>query len=172
MFPNDLFQKKHCFGECWTHSEQSQVAEHYNDVIMSTMASQITSLAIVYSIIYSGVDQRKHQSSASLACVRGIHRCPVNSAHNGPGTRQCFPLMTSSWNSDHVRYISYCGDTKSHFPSSHNADLKTCTEVGLSLLYLEYLHHRNTSRLVIDIFVLVKLEFSNLDNNLGFYRES
>ena len=40
---------------------------HYNDVIMGTMASQITSLAFVYSVFYSGVDQRKHQSSASLA---------------------------------------------------------------------------------------------------------
>ena len=41
---------------------------------MTTMASQITSLTVVYSIVYSGVDQRKHQSSASLAFVRGIHR--------------------------------------------------------------------------------------------------
>ena len=40
---------------------------HYNDVIMSTMASQITSLTIVYSTVYSGTNQRKHQSSASLA---------------------------------------------------------------------------------------------------------
>ena len=47
---------------------------HYIDVIMTTIASQITSLAVVYSIVYSGVDQRKHQSSASLAFVRGIHR--------------------------------------------------------------------------------------------------
>ena len=47
---------------------------HYNDVIMGTMASQITSLVIVYSTIYSSTDQRKHQSSASLAIVRGIHR--------------------------------------------------------------------------------------------------
>ena len=46
---------------------------HYNDVIMTTVASQITSLTIVYSIVYSGADQRKHQSSASLAFVRGIH---------------------------------------------------------------------------------------------------
>ena len=45
---------------------------HYNDVIMSAMASQITSLTIVYSTVYSGADQRKHQSSASLAFVRGI----------------------------------------------------------------------------------------------------
>ena len=41
---------------------------------MGTMASQITSLAIVYSTVYSGADQRKYQSSVSLAFVRGIHR--------------------------------------------------------------------------------------------------
>ena len=46
---------------------------HYNDVRMSTMASQITSLTIAYSTVYSGIDQRKHQSSTSLAFVRGIH---------------------------------------------------------------------------------------------------
>ena len=52
-----------------------------DDVIMGAIASQITSLAIVYSAFYSGADQRKHQSSASLAFVRGIHRGPVNSPH-------------------------------------------------------------------------------------------
>ena len=63
---------------------------HYNDVIMSGMASQITSLTIVYSGVYSGVYQRKHQSSASLAFVRGIHRWPMNSPHKGPVTRKVF----------------------------------------------------------------------------------
>ena len=52
----------------------SSAFSHYNDVIMSTMASQIASLTIVYPTVYSGPDQRKHQSSASLAFVRGIHR--------------------------------------------------------------------------------------------------
>ena len=47
---------------------------HYTDIIMGTIASQITSLVIVYSTVYSGEYQRKHQSSASLAFVRGIHR--------------------------------------------------------------------------------------------------
>ena len=61
---------------------------HYNDVIMSAMASQITSRAIVYSAAYSSADQRKHQSSASLAFVRGIHRWLVNSPHKGPVTRK------------------------------------------------------------------------------------
>ena len=58
---------------------------------MATMASQITSLTIVYSIVHSGADQRKHQSSSSLAFVRGIHRWPVNSPHKGPVTRDMFP---------------------------------------------------------------------------------
>ena len=47
---------------------------HCNDVIMGAITSQITSLTIVYSTVYSGADQRKHQSSASLAFLRGIHR--------------------------------------------------------------------------------------------------
>ena len=48
--------------------------QHYNDVIMTTIASQITSLTVVYSTVYSDADQRKHQSSVSLAFVWGIHR--------------------------------------------------------------------------------------------------
>ena len=59
---------------------------------MSAMASRITSLTIVYSTVYSGADQRKHQSSASLASVQGIHRWPVNSQHKGPVTRKMFPF--------------------------------------------------------------------------------
>ena len=65
---------------------------HSNDVIMGAMASQITSLTIVCSIIYLGADRRKHQSSASLAFVRGIHRSPVNSPHKWPVTRKMFPF--------------------------------------------------------------------------------
>ena len=59
---------------------------------MGTLASQTTSLIIVYSTVYSGADQRKHQSSASLAFVRGIHRGPVNSPHKWPVTREMFPF--------------------------------------------------------------------------------
>ena len=69
---------------------RSRTPTHYNDVIISAMASQITSLTIVYSTVYSGADQRKHQSSASLAFVRGIHRWPVNSPHKGPAARKMF----------------------------------------------------------------------------------
>ena len=59
---------------------------------MTAMASEITSLTIVYSVAYSDADQRKHQSSASLAFVRGIHRGPVNSPHKWPVTRKMFPF--------------------------------------------------------------------------------
>ena len=65
---------------------------HYIDVIMTTMASQITSLTVVYSIFYSGADQRKHQSSASLAFVLGNSPGPVNSPHKRPVTRKMFPF--------------------------------------------------------------------------------
>ena len=65
---------------------------HYNDVIMSTIGSQITSLMTVYTRIYSGADQRRHQSSASSAFARGIHQWRVDSSHNGPVTRKLFPF--------------------------------------------------------------------------------
>ena len=70
---------------CIIHS----VDYHYSDVRMGAMASQITSLTIVYSTVYSGAD-KKHQSSASLAFVRGIHRWLVNSPHKWPVTHKMF----------------------------------------------------------------------------------
>ena len=66
--------------------------EHYGDVMMDTIASQITSPTIVFSTVYSDADQTKHQSSASLAFVRGIHRGPGNSPHKWPVTRKMFPF--------------------------------------------------------------------------------
>ena len=76
---------------------------HYNDIILGAMASQITSIKIAYSTVYSGADQRKHQSSASLAFVRGIHRSLLNSPHKGPVTRKIFPfddVIIITWTND------------------------------------------------------------------------
>ena len=53
------------------------------------MASQITSLTIVNSTVYLGADQRKHQSSATLAFVRGIHRGPANLMTSSCSSRVC-----------------------------------------------------------------------------------
>ena len=71
---------------------------HYIDVIMTTMASQITSLAVVYSSVYLDADQRKHQSSASLAFVWGIHRDRWIPRTKGQLRGECFHLMT--WSCD------------------------------------------------------------------------
>ena len=59
---------------------------------MSTMASQITGHTIVYSTVYPGADQRKHQSSASLAFVKAIHGWPMKSPHKWPVARKMFPF--------------------------------------------------------------------------------
>ena len=75
-----------------TFALQNLAITHYNDVIMDRAASQITSLTIVYSTVDWDADQRKHQSSASLAFVRGIHRGPVNSPHKWSVTRKMFPF--------------------------------------------------------------------------------
>ena len=63
---------------------------HKNNVMMGAMESQINSLTNVYSTVYSGAYQRKHQSSVSLAFVRGIHT--VNSPHKGPVTPKMSPF--------------------------------------------------------------------------------
>ena len=68
---------------------------------MSVMASQITGVSIVNSTVCSGADQRKHQTSASLVFVRGIHRWPVNSPHKGPATRKMFPF------DDVIMFVSF-----------------------------------------------------------------
>ena len=75
---------------CIRFSIYKSVNVHYSDVIMGAMPSLITGMTIVYLTACSGADQRKHQSSASLAFVRGIHRWPVNSPHKSPVTRKMF----------------------------------------------------------------------------------
>ena len=65
---------------------------HNCDIIMSVMASNITGISIVYSAVCSGADQRKHQTSTSLAFVWGIHQWQVNSPHKGTVTWKVFPF--------------------------------------------------------------------------------
>ena len=81
--------------EAWTGIKLHQ--QHCNDVIMTTMASQITILTVVYSTVYLDAHQRKHQSSASLAFVWGIHRDRWIPRTKGQLRGKCFHLMTSSW---------------------------------------------------------------------------
>ena len=92
--------KQRCWDPC-RHSDDKVRATcksqcfntpYYNDVLTGAMASEITSLTTVYSTVYSGADQRKHQSSASLAFVGGIHHSPVYSPHKWPVTPKMFPF--------------------------------------------------------------------------------
>ena len=89
LFPiSVIFQyETHPINKC-----SVSTVDHYCDAIMGTVASQITSLTIVYTTVYSDADQSKHQSSASPAFVWGIHRRPVNSPHKWPVTRKMFPF--------------------------------------------------------------------------------
>ena len=80
---------------------------HYSDIIMSAMAYKITSLAVVYSTVYSDADQRKHQSSASLAFVWGIHRDRWIPRTKGQWRGKCFHLMTSSCHETYCTFIAY-----------------------------------------------------------------
>ena len=86
LCPEKAVKRNHSIThpDCWQH--------YCSDVIMGAMASQITSLTIVYLAVYSGTDQRKHQSSASLAFVRGIHRWPLNSPQKLPIMRKMLPF--------------------------------------------------------------------------------
>ena len=107
----DVIQVLILVNVCQSGADPGFEVRHYNDVIMGPMASQITSLAIVYSAVYSGADQRKHQSSASLAFVRGIHRGPVNSPHKWSVTRKMFPIF---WWRHHGVAQTWMGKLKSY----------------------------------------------------------
>ena len=85
-------RKETCVSLIFTHKRFCSFFQHYNGVIMGAIASQIPSPTIVFSTAYLDTDQRKHQSSASLAFVRGIHRRPMNSPHKWPVTRKMFPF--------------------------------------------------------------------------------
>ena len=84
---------------------------HYSGVIMGAMASQITSLAIVYPTVYSSAHQRKYQSSALLAFARGVHRLQVNSPHKWTVTRKMFPFDDVNmfvWETNESQYLNQC----------------------------------------------------------------
>ena len=113
------------------------ILTHYCDIIMGTMASQITSLTIVCSTVYSGSDQRKHQSSASLVFLQGIHQWPVNYPHKWPVTRKCFHLMMSS--------CSICSQVKAWTKSLPIAD----TAASIVLALTHKWHGMSTGLLVL-----------------------
>ena len=96
-------------------ARKSNEMYHYSDIIMGAIESQITNdWLIVYSSVYSGKNQWKHQSSASLAFVQGIHWWPVNFPHKWPVTQKMFPLddVIKTFISEAV--ICYCSHALNH----------------------------------------------------------
>ena len=94
-FPKDA----HSQVQCWLFSHRLRCFHCFLRLqwLHNECRSQITGVSLVYSTICSDADQRKHQSSASLAFVRGIHRWPVVSLTKGQWRGKRFHLMTSSW---------------------------------------------------------------------------
>ena len=131
----DIFQ-------CFEHFEWHRFWWSYGDFIISVIASQITSLTIVCLTVYSGADQRKHQSSASLAFVWGIHRWPVNSPHKGPVTRKLFPfdyviMILGDRKCKWQRCISVqCNDSGT--PKLHQNDIAIFIHLALFLPTINY----------------------------------
>ena len=104
---------------------------------MGAMASHITNLTIVYSTVYSGTDQRKYHSSASLAFVRGIRRRPGNSPHKWPVTRKGLPYddviilygklvyikhSTNTMNLTAMFFVEWCGMTYAYIATRSLAE--------------------------------------------------
>ena len=120
------------------YTRSSLVRFHYDDVIMTMLASQITSLPVVCSIVYSDVNQRKHQSSASLAFVREIHRGPVNFPHKWPVTRKMFPF------DDVIMVVCTFGIVYRKPGSMKRVGLLTCLIVRGGALKSDVLDHEPT----------------------------
>ena len=97
---------------------KNRFTEHYSDFIMSVMASQIIDVPIVYSTVWSGADQRKHQSSASLAFVRGLHRGSVKF----PAQRASNAENVSIWWRHHEFSVLNCGPPPNITNATTNAD--------------------------------------------------
>ena len=137
---------------------------HNNYVTMSTLASQITSLTIVYSSVYSGPNQRKHQSSASFDFVMGIHRWPMNSPHKGPVTRK----MIHIWWHYHVLDVP---DTWSY---SFNRYLVTNVVDVASTVYLEviivsyHVTRMSAHRICYDFIFMLLIQIVRSNINLHF----
>ena len=135
--------------------------KYYSYVIMGAMASLITSLAIVYSTVYWGADQRKHQSSASLVFVQGIHRWPVKFPHKGPVTRKMFSfdyvIMYSGRKSPSGRSLSgRCQSGRCH--RSHIlkifADPVRCQFNSVSVQTCVYEFHQELWNAYADLHIL------------------
>ena len=156
-----------CFSITYWGSEYCPSATHYDDVIMTMLASQITSLTVVYSIVYSGVNQRKHQSSASLAFVREIHRGPVNFPHKWPVTRKMFPF------DDVIMWSNLKDMGKNRSMSNHNKAQQSTNHIHnyryVLLLCIDFdCVNKYTMKSQVSIHVFNKLDYNTVGVFVSF----
>ena len=124
---------------------------HYNDAIMSAVASQIASLMIVYSTVYSDADQRKHQSSASLAFVMGVHRWPVNFPHKWPVTQKMVPFydVINICESQKIDSVILVGTNK----STTKYMIYTIFTRALCIVLLQFYHQLLVIHIMLSMFL-------------------
>ena len=103
---------------------------------MSAMVSQIAGVSIICSTVCWGADQRKHQSSASLAFVRGIRRSPVDSPHKGTVTRKMFPFVdVIMW---HWYFLYLCDQAKRNGANGIEFDVGYTSDGVAVLMHDDY----------------------------------
>ena len=125
----------------WRHGKATSAAstaEHYIDVIMTTMASQITSLTVVYSTVYSDADQRKHQK----LCVTGL--CVGNSPGpvSSPAQRASYAENVSIWWRHHENSHRNSICRRNVVYSQHiSNDIRVSTRRILVARVLEFITH-------------------------------
>ena len=124
----------------WRHNERDGVSNHQPRDRLLT--------------VYSGADQRKHQSSTSLAFVRGIHRWPVNSPHKWPVARKMFPF-------DDVIMCDRNRPIISEFASPRDSDAELCCFLYCQLNYwtnrrvADYIKQHELMRCHYNIYVVI-----------------
>ena len=164
LFENVKFYFGYQLDEPYGFPGDHQPNAHYGDVITGTIASQITSFTIVYSTVYSDADQRKYQSSASLASVWGFHRGPVNSPHKWPVTRKMFPFDDVIM-SNISMLCAFLVFTKCFLFLSQYCIL---SEIKLTTTTPEWIKHDSDSNFPkLYIIDMVALTFVSLSNSCG-----
>ena len=115
------------------------IVRHYSDVIMSAMASQKTCVSIVNSTVCSG--HRTHQTSASLAFVRGINQWPMNSPHRLPAKHKMFPIDDVI-----MHYCLFLRESREESPLPQISSYSDCS----CLVYTLWMELLTNSRVAID----------------------
>ena len=128
-----------CMRLCVIKSIHPYPGNNANDIIMSMMASQTTSISIVYSTICWDADQRKHQNSALLAFFfRGLHWWLVNSTHKELVIWKSFHLMMSSWSTVPIvwYHLHYCNHIWRYIETCSNVSKVIFKNIPLKLIWI------------------------------------